>query len=162
MHQLQVQNKKLTESLNHVKDQITFLTEHEKIYAAQAVLQDMTLSKMNSALHTKEVKKSAKPDKEVLPNAGFGRLWTEAKVAEFQEGGRAGAERGQEEIARVEEGSKRDNQEGVAGSQSKVQRGAEGMVSYMHSLSRKGCKDKGASKEAYSHQQETTDSAPKR
>lgn len=56
----------------------------EEAYAAQAVISDLTLSKMNGALHAKEVKKSTIPDKQMLPNLGYGRLWTTQAILDFQ------------------------------------------------------------------------------
>ncbi|KAJ3915273.1 hypothetical protein F5877DRAFT_48881 [Lentinula edodes] len=83
--QLVEENRKLSNSLEHAKDYILAYGEREETYAAQMVLQDMTLSKMNRALHAKEKKRAEKPDNEVLPNEGMGRLWTDTRILEFQQ-----------------------------------------------------------------------------
>ncbi|KAE9387116.1 hypothetical protein BT96DRAFT_838124 [Gymnopus androsaceus JB14] len=85
---MEAENERLTGALKNAKSHLDAYKEREEIYAAQAVIQDLTLEKMNQALHAKEEKKrrkNAKADNEVLPNQGLGRLWTDTHVLEFQE-----------------------------------------------------------------------------
>ncbi|KAE9396189.1 hypothetical protein BT96DRAFT_1040739 [Gymnopus androsaceus JB14] len=56
----------------------------EEAYAGQTIISDLTLSKINGTLHAKEMKKSTKPDKQMLPNLGYGRLWSTQAILDFQ------------------------------------------------------------------------------
>lgn len=85
MEMLQEKNRALVNSLQDAKVVVEAFQNREEMYAAQAVMQDMTLSKMNWALHVKEEKGKNKPDKEVLPNKGLGRLWTDERILGFQQ-----------------------------------------------------------------------------
>ena len=81
---LEDHNQRLTVALKHAKGFIGAFETREEAYAAQAIISDLTLSKMNGALHAKEVKKSTKPDKQMLPNLGYGRLWSTQAILDFQ------------------------------------------------------------------------------
>ncbi|KAF8827455.1 hypothetical protein HHX47_DHR4000222 [Lentinula edodes] len=81
---MEAENERLTGALRNAKNYVDAFAKQEEIYAAQSVIQDMSLMKMNRALRAKEKKKGSKRDNEVLPNQGLGRLWTEQGILDFQ------------------------------------------------------------------------------
>ncbi|KAJ3768260.1 hypothetical protein FB446DRAFT_650743 [Lentinula raphanica] len=87
--QLEEDNRKLVASLTNAKGYIAAFADREETLEAQMVIQDMTLVKMKAALHAKETKKAEKNDNEVLLNDGMGRLWTDARILEYQQKKRA-------------------------------------------------------------------------
>ncbi|KAJ3748676.1 hypothetical protein DFH05DRAFT_1391070 [Lentinula detonsa] len=81
--QLEAENQALIRSLANAKGYVAAFADREETLAAQAVVQDMALIKLNSALHSKEMKKAENDGSDVL-NDGMGRLWSDARILEYQ------------------------------------------------------------------------------
>ncbi|THU87187.1 hypothetical protein K435DRAFT_682111, partial [Dendrothele bispora CBS 962.96] len=78
--------KELTRNLSYSEAHMEVLYENQEVYAAQTVIQDMTLMKMNQAVMVKEEeKRSKKHPNFTLPNQGFGQIWTDQKVLEVMQ-----------------------------------------------------------------------------
>ncbi|KAJ3825962.1 hypothetical protein F5880DRAFT_1477183 [Lentinula raphanica] len=72
----------LTKALQQAQDRTQLLEKNQEVWAAQAVLQDMTLLKMNRVVYEREEEKKNKKSGLMLPNPGYGRIWTDDSVAQ--------------------------------------------------------------------------------
>ncbi|KAF5366019.1 hypothetical protein D9758_006716 [Tetrapyrgos nigripes] len=75
----------LTEALGDAELQVKVLKLNQETMAAQAVIADLHLQKMNQIIYSKEQEKIAKEhanNKFVLPNPGHGHIWTKEAVAD--------------------------------------------------------------------------------
>ncbi|KAF5378013.1 hypothetical protein D9757_009862 [Collybiopsis confluens] len=107
--ELEEENRKLVQSLANAKGYIAAFSDREETLSAQMVVQDMTLVKLNAALHAKEVKKGRKNDNEVLPNDGMGRLWSDVRILEYQKKKKADKEQelAEKEVRKQQRSSKK-------------------------------------------------------
>ncbi|THV00840.1 hypothetical protein K435DRAFT_963806 [Dendrothele bispora CBS 962.96] len=80
--------EQLTKALADAERLLEIAGQNEETWAAQAVLQDMTLSKMNKVVHAKEEERAAKKDKSSLtlpgPGEGYGRIWTDQAILDYK------------------------------------------------------------------------------
>ena len=84
-NQLEEDNCRLKQSLANAKGYLAAFAEREEILEVQMVVQDMALVKLKGALHSKEMKKAERKDNEMLLNDGKGRLWSDARILEYQQ-----------------------------------------------------------------------------
>ncbi|THV00391.1 DDE-domain-containing protein [Dendrothele bispora CBS 962.96] len=93
--------EQLTEALECAKRVIEIAGENEETWAAQSVLQDMTLVKMNKVIHSKEEEKAARKNQSGLalpgPGEGYGCIWTDEAILDYKRKKREEEERETEE-----------------------------------------------------------------
>ncbi|THV02304.1 hypothetical protein K435DRAFT_852952 [Dendrothele bispora CBS 962.96] len=87
------QIKELAENLGDARTQVNALRKNQEVYAAQSVIRDLTLLKMNQTIWEHEDEKALKKSSITLPNKGYGCLWTEEKIMDYMREKRAEEER---------------------------------------------------------------------
>ncbi|KAJ3991150.1 hypothetical protein F5050DRAFT_1534024, partial [Lentinula boryana] len=73
---------KLTLNLKNAKDHHNVFCENQEIFAAQTVIQDMTLAKMSRVVYEQEEEKKLRKSTFALPDPGYGRIWTDEAIVQ--------------------------------------------------------------------------------
>ncbi|KAJ3792716.1 hypothetical protein GGU11DRAFT_749679 [Lentinula aff. detonsa] len=73
---------KLTLNLKNDKDHHGVFCENQEIFAAQTVIQDMTLAKMSCVVYKQEEEKKSRKSTFALPDLVYGRIWTDEAIAQ--------------------------------------------------------------------------------
>jgi hypothetical protein len=75
--------KRTAKALSAAEQHAIVQTETEEVYAAQAVVQDLTLVKMNKTVYAYEQRKKKKKGLS-LPMEGYGRFWTNMDIIQMK------------------------------------------------------------------------------